>query len=202
VGFEAIGGLTFSGRENVAREGGGLLVSNHVSYLDVMALGIGVPRRLRYVARSSLFVPVLGPLIRSVGGFPIDREGGGVAGLKETLRRLRAGQMVVIFPEGTRSLDGEIQELKPGIAALARAGVPFYPAGVAGTFESLPRGRVLPRWHAIHVHYGPPIRADEVASLKPEALTGLVQGRLRECLAVARDEATRGRWSRDRYSDD
>jgi 1-acyl-sn-glycerol-3-phosphate acyltransferase len=202
LGFHLIGGVTMSGCENLPVKGGGLLLSNHLSYLDVIAIGLAVPRQLRYVARSSLFVPVLGPFIRSVGGFPIDREGGGVAGLKETLRRLRAGQIVLIFPEGTRSPDGEIQELKPGVAALARSGVPFYPAAVAGTFESLPRGRILPRWHPIHVHFGPPIPPEALAGLTPEALTSLVHERLRECQAVARDGATRGLWSRDRYGDD
>src|SRR5439155_2031754 len=129
-------------RRNVSRSGGAILVSNHLSHLDVFALGLSFPRPLNYVARSTLFFPPLGALIRSVGGFPIQREGMGAQGLKETLRRLRAGGIVTLFPEGTRSRDGELGPLKSGIAVLAsRARVPIIPAALAGTFEAWPRSR-------------------------------------------------------------
>ena len=82
------------------RRGACLLVCNHVSFLDVFFVGIPLRRPLNYVARSTLFVPVLGPFIRSVGGFPIQREGIGASGMKETLRRLKAGGIVALFPEG------------------------------------------------------------------------------------------------------
>src|SRR5438128_8984984 len=101
--FVATGTLRVSGRHQMPATGGALLVSNHLSYLDVFVLGVTQPRPLNYVARSTLFVPVLGALIRSVGGFPIQREGMGASGLKETLRRLRGGGIVLLFPEGTRS---------------------------------------------------------------------------------------------------
>src|SRR5262249_50732892 len=124
--LSATGGLRSSGRENIPATGGVLLVSNHLSHLDVFVLGILVPRPLNYVARSTLFRPILGPLIRSVGGFPIQREGMGASGLKETLRRLRNDGIVVLFPEGTRSATGELGELKSGIAVLAvKAQVPI-----------------------------------------------------------------------------
>src|SRR5579872_5835493 len=122
-----------TGQCNVPASGGVLLVSNHLSYLDVFFLGIPLRRPLNYVARSTLFVRGLACLMRSVGGFPIQREGIGASGLKETLRRLRAGGIVTLFPEGTRSPDGALGPLKPGIAVLvARAGVPVVPVGLAG----------------------------------------------------------------------
>lgn len=180
------GGVRVTGRANVPASGGALLAANHLSYLDVFVLGLGVPRPLRYVARAGLFVPVLGPLIRSVGGFPIDNEGTGTAGLKETLRRLKSGSVVLIFPEGTRSADGELGPLKPGIAALMRAKVPFVPVAVAGTFEAWPRGQLFPRPHPIRIHYGRSITPAEMAGLDPEALSALLRERLLACQRIAR----------------
>ena len=182
------GGIRATGRENMPRSGGAILVSNHLSHLDVFVLGILLPRPLNYVARSTLFVPGLGALIRSVGGFAIQRDGKGSEGFKETLRRVRRGGIVTFFPEGTRSPDGEMKDLKPGIVALAsRAGVPILPAAIAGTFEAWPRSRTFPRPHAIRVHYGKPISPEELSGRSPEEITGLIRERMLECQAKARE---------------
>jgi 1-acyl-sn-glycerol-3-phosphate acyltransferase len=185
--FAALWGWRASGRGRFPESGGALLVSNHTSFLDVFILGIPLRRPLNYVARSTLFLPVLGFLIRSVGGFPIQREGMGASGMKETLRRLKHGGVVTLFPEGTRSPDGALGPLKPGIAVLvARAGVPVIPAGIAGAFESWPRTRLLPVPHPVRVHYGPPILPEDIEGMDAEAVTALIRARMAECLAVAR----------------
>lgn len=177
-----------TGRHHMPESGGVLLISNHLSFVDVFFLGIPLRRPLNYVARSTLFLPVLGTLIRSVGGFPIQREGMGASGMKETLKRLRAGGIVTLFPEGTRSPDGRLGPLKPGIAVLVqRAGVPVVPAGLAGTFEVWPRSRLLPVVHPIRIHYGRAIYPDEVAGLETDAITAMVRDRLEEaCREAAR----------------
>jgi 1-acyl-sn-glycerol-3-phosphate acyltransferase len=181
------GGIRATGRRNIPESGGVLLVSNHLSHLDVFVLGLLLPRTLNYVARSSLFKPVLGPLIRSVGGFPIQRDGMGAQGVKETLKRVRSGGIVTFFPEGTRSRDGRLGPLKPGVAALAaRAKVPIVPAGIAGTFESWPRSRKFPRPHAIRVHYGPAIRPEELEGLTPDAVLALLHERMFQSAEAAR----------------
>jgi 1-acyl-sn-glycerol-3-phosphate acyltransferase len=182
-----------TGQGNVPDSGGTLLVCNHVSFLDVFFVAFPLQRPLNYVARSTLFVPLLGPLMRSVGGFPIQRDGLGAAGMKETLRRLRAGGIVTLFPEGTRSRDGQLGSLKPGIAALvARVGVPVVPAGLAGAFEIWPRSRLLPIPHPVRIHYGRPILPGELAGLDMESVTALIRERMREshtvaCRALERD---------------
>lgn len=191
--WAVLGGLRASGRDNVPERGGVILVANHLSYLDVFMLGLLLPRMLNYVARSTLFVGPLGLLIRSVGGFPIQRDGVGVQGLKETLKRLKAGGIVTFFPEGTRSSDGELGPLKPGLAALvAKAKVPVVPAALAGTFEAWPRGRPLFRFHPVHIHYGEPITPEEVAGRPHEEVMELI----RERMLAAQREA-RARWDRE-----
>ena len=176
------------GQGNIPASGGVLLVCNHVSFLDVFFVGIPLQRPLNYVARSTLFVSFVGMFIRSVGGFPIQREGIGASGMKETLRRLKAGGIVALFPEGTRSPDGELGPLKPGIAVLAaRVGVPVVPAGLAGLFESWPRSHLLPVPHPVRIHYGQPILPHELAGLDTEAITTLIRDRM----LVVHNEARR-----------
>ena len=90
-----------------------------------------------------------------------------------------------MFPEGTRSKDGELGPLKSGIAVLAaRAGVPIVPAGVAGTFEAWPRSRLFPRPHPLRVHYGPPILPEEIAGMDTQDLT--IRDRIGQSVALAR----------------
>ncbi len=185
-------GLRASGRENIPKSGPLLLVSNHLSHFDSLVLGILLARPLNYMARSTLFRPPLGAFIRSLGAFPINREGMGAEGFKETLRRLQAGGIVILFPEGTRTSDGDLAELKPGIARLVvKARVPIVPAAIAGTFEAWPRSRSYPVAHPLRVHFGPPISLEEIAALDADGLTLLIRRRILECQAVAREGLAR-----------
>jgi 1-acyl-sn-glycerol-3-phosphate acyltransferase len=133
-------GLRVLGREHWPEGGGGLVCANHQSHFDPPLVGMTCSRRMNYLARDTLFnVPGLKQLIHFLDAIPIDREGGGLAGLKETLRRLKAGELVLIFPEGTRTHDGEVAPLKPGFIAVARRSrVPLIPVGVDGAFQAWP----------------------------------------------------------------
>jgi 1-acyl-sn-glycerol-3-phosphate acyltransferase len=184
----AVFNIRCHGRQYVPRAGGGLMLSNHQSNLDPVLIGLSSDRRLNYVARKTLFrfAPFRWLLI-SVDSIAIDREGLGLDGLKETLRRLKRGEMVLLFPEGTRTPDGEVHAIKPGFCAVARrAAGPIVPVAVDGAFDAWPRQRRFPRKAVIHVQFGPPLGAAEIAQLNDEELTAEVERRIRCCHARAR----------------
>lgn len=176
------------GREHVPREGGALVLSNHQSHFDPVLIGLACDRRLNYLARQTLFrFAPFRWLIDSLDAIPIDREGLGLAGLKETLRRLKRGEMVLIFPEGTRTRDGDVGALKPGFSALAgRARVPLVPVAIEGAFEAWPRRHLLPWFAVIHIEFGPPLTTDEADRLDERELVAEIERRIRACHARAR----------------
>jgi 1-acyl-sn-glycerol-3-phosphate acyltransferase len=176
------------GHQHVPSGGGILICSNHQSYLDPILVGLGFRRHCSYLARDTLFrFGPFGRLISFVNAIPIDRDGGGIRGLKETLKRLKHDQMVLIFPEGTRSQDGNIAPLKPGFLVLARRGrVPLLPVALDGAFEAWPRKALLPRPSVVRVCIGEPISTESAATMNDEQLLAEVESRIRACHAAAR----------------
>lgn len=181
--------LRWEGAENYPAAGGALVCSNHQSYFDPVLVGLTCPRRMNYLARDTLFRnPILAPLIRYLDAIPIDREGGGLAGLKETLRRLKAGEQVLIFPEGTRSPDGEVLSLKPGFCSVARRGkVPLVPVGLDGAYQAWPRTARFPHLGRIAVVIGEPMLPDLIASLTDEQIVHELEARINQCHRRARE---------------
>lgn len=180
------------GHEHVPAAGGVLICSNHQSYLDPILVGLGFARRCNYLARDTLFrFGPFGWLIDFVDAIPVDREGRGIRGLKETLKRLKRGEMVLIFPEGTRSLDGNISALKPGFLVLARRSeVPLLPVALDGAFDAWPRNAWLPRPAVVQVCIGEPISSEQIKSLTDEQLIAELETRVRDCHAQARRRRT------------
>lgn len=175
------------GRDRIPMKGKALLMANHASYYDVVVLGIAQPRNIDFMARSGLFVPVLGWLIRSLGGFPIQRGGGGASGIKETLRRLRYESMVGMFPEGTRTSDGELLPIKAGVMNLARkSGSTIASAGIAGTFEAWPRFRQIPGSHPVTVVYAMPITPESLTGKTEDEALAMLETRLAQAFEEAR----------------
>jgi 1-acyl-sn-glycerol-3-phosphate acyltransferase len=182
------------GREHLPAAGGALVLSNHQSHFDPVLVGMACDRRLNYLARQTLFrFFAFRWLIESLDAIPIDRDGLGIGGLKETLRRLRGGELVLIFPEGTRTSDGTVAPLKPGFSALAgRARVPLVPVAIDGAFDVWPRWRKFPRLVGrIHVHVGPPMLPEEMARYDDRQLVAEVERRIRACHAAARQSLAR-----------
>jgi 1-acyl-sn-glycerol-3-phosphate acyltransferase len=147
------------GLENVPLRGGVLVAANHASYLDPPLLGNATPRVMYYMARADLFRGRLGgPFIRLWGAFPIGRNMWSAGGLKEALRKLGEGKLVLYFPEGTRSYDGKLRGAMAGAGLLAyQARAPVVPAYIDGTFRVLPRKAKFPRRAKVTVSFGPPV---------------------------------------------
>jgi len=180
--------VRYKGRENIPDQGGGLICANHQSFFDPPLIGSCFNRRLNYLARKTLFrFSPFRWLIEFFDAIPIDREGSGLSGLKETLRRLKRGEFVLIFPEGTRSHDGQVSPLKPGFVAMARRSrVPLLPVGLDGAYDAWPRRVRFPRRARIHVCVGPPLEPEMVASLSDAQLVAELERRIRACHAAAR----------------
>lgn len=180
--------VRWTGAEHLPATGGALICANHQSYFDPVLVGLTSPRRMNYLARDTLFLnPILAPLIRFLDAIPIDREGGGLAGIKETLRRLKAGEQVLIFPEGTRSRDGEVSPLKAGFCAVARRSkVMLVPVGVDGAYQAWPRTARLPRPGRMAVVIGEPLSPEHIASLTDEQVVKELETRIKSCHAQAR----------------
>jgi 1-acyl-sn-glycerol-3-phosphate acyltransferase len=138
--------LRVEGKKNVPRTGAALIVANHGSFLDPILAGLVCRRHICYLARKSLFRnPLFRRLITSFNALPIDQEGIGKEGIKAVLAELAKDRAVLVFPEGTRTEDGAIQPLRPGIQLLIRkAQVPVVPVGIAGAFHALPYWKSCP----------------------------------------------------------
>jgi 1-acyl-sn-glycerol-3-phosphate acyltransferase len=172
LGFRAMYRIYFRWRvcnaERVPSTGPVILASNHASFLDPPLVGSGLYRPINYLARESLFrFPGMGALLRSWNSVPVDRDGGGAAGLKAILDRLLAGGGIILFPEGTRTKDGRLQPARSGIGLVViKSNAPVIPVRTFGTYEAYGRHITFPRPLGVAVKYG---RALDFEKLRAEA---------------------------------
>jgi 1-acyl-sn-glycerol-3-phosphate acyltransferase len=147
-------------------KGGLLVAANHASYLDIPMLGIGMRRRAAFLGRQDLFpMPGLRRIIRWIGWIPIRHDRLSREGFRKAIDMLKAGKVVVIYPEGGRSLDGNLRPGKQGIGVLvAETGCPVLPAYIGGAFEALPPQASMIRPHPITITFGTPINFSTEAS--------------------------------------
>ena len=179
--------LRVSGREHVPAKGGAVIAANHCSYLDppVMA-GCSNRRIVHFMARDTLFSnPVARWFFPRVGVIALDRTKGDLGALKKAIATLKDGQVIGLFPEGTRSPDGQMREAKGGIGFLiAKGDVPVVPLYISGTFAAFPKGADKLRPGRLVARFGPPISPDEIRAAMPakndyEAVGALVMSRIR-----------------------
>ena len=176
-------------RENVPANGPVILASNHASFIDPPLIGSSTHREINYLARETLFrFPVIGSVLKAVNAVPVDREGGGAAGLRAILDRLLGGGAIILFPEGTRTPDGRLQAAKSGIGlTVIKSDAPVVPVRVFGTFEAFSRHHSFPRPRKITVKFGRPI---DFSNLRAEAKSCSKQ-RLKQIYQEIADEIMR-----------
>jgi 1-acyl-sn-glycerol-3-phosphate acyltransferase len=152
------GGLEVIGAENIPKQGGVLVAANHISYLDPPAIGSVIPRKPTFMARKGLFeIPVLKWFIRHFA-FPVDRERPRPSTIKDAIKRLRSGELVLMFPEGRRNESGELSTAKRGIGMIASLGnVPVIPAVIIGSDNALPPDARWLKRAKISVMFGEPM---------------------------------------------
>lgn len=165
------------GLENVPTTGPAILASNHVSFSDSFFLPVMVPRKITFLAKSDYFTGrgIKGRLIAGffsgVGQVPVDRTGGRAsdAALKTSLRILKRGHLLGIYPEGTRSPDARLYRGKTGVARMAlEAGVPVIPVAMIGTFEIQPPGQVVPNIRRVGLKIGTPLDFSRYAGMESD----------------------------------
>jgi len=155
------------GAHNVPRTGPVIIVANHESFLDPPVVGLGAAHRhYEFIARQGLFSrPPMDRLLLTLNSIPVHQGEPDTAAIRRAIERLERGCAVVLFPEGTRSIDGRVAHFKRGVAVLLRrTRCPVVPAALTGTHNAWPRGRPLPRLVSdpIGVIYGPPINHDSL----------------------------------------
>ena len=148
------------GLGNLPKSGAFLIASNHASHLDPPIIGSQVPRQMCFFARKTLWKPGLATWwLDMVGTIPVDRDGGSdVSAIKRVLRALGDNKALILFPEGTRSPNGQLQAAKPGVGLIAcRTRVPVVPARIFGSFEAFGRSGPLRIGTPVTVVFGQPL---------------------------------------------
>jgi 1-acyl-sn-glycerol-3-phosphate acyltransferase len=162
--FRVLFTVEHHGVENVPEEGAVIIAGNHPSYLDPVLVGLPIRRKIRFMAWDALFrIPLLGQVIRVMGAFPVDiRKGRGEAAYHQARRVLESGEVLGIFPEGQRSDQAAMGDLRAGVARLAiETGAPIVPVTIGGAMRAWPKWKLLPRSAKIVVRYHEPIRLGE-----------------------------------------
>lgn len=149
--------LRVHGAENIPPRGGFLIASNHESYLDPALIGVSFPYPIHYFARKTLFDgPILGFLLPRVNVLPIVQDRPDIRGIRNAIRTVESGQPLVVFPEGSRSPDGQLQPAEPGVGLLvAKASAPVLPVRIRGAHAALPRGSGRIHFRPLSLTIGP-----------------------------------------------
>jgi 1-acyl-sn-glycerol-3-phosphate acyltransferase len=184
------------GAEHMDPAGNYVVMSNHLSYADIVALFLALPVTPGFLAKRELMrVPFLAQALRSGGHVVIDRSqpGNAMQAISQAAAQVKAGKTVLIFPEGTRGDSDSIGTFKKGGFHLARAaGVPILPVGLRGSRRIFPRGSLLVRPGKVEVHIGAPVPPEQVEQRDVSELVAIVRGEIMELAAMPAREVDQG----------
>ncbi|KJK53988.1 lysophospholipid acyltransferase family protein [Streptomyces sp. NRRL F-4428] len=187
------------GLENIPAEGAAIVAGNHLSFSDHFLMPAILARRITFLAKAEYFTGpgikgrLTAAFFRSAGQIPVDRSGkdAGQAALREGLGVLAKGELLGIYPEGTRSHDGRLYKGKVGVAAMALgAGVPVVPCAMVGTFEIQPPGKRIPKIRRVTIRFGDPLDFSRYAGMEGErtVLRAVTDEIMYEILALSGQE--------------
>jgi 1-acyl-sn-glycerol-3-phosphate acyltransferase len=170
-----------TGRHNIPLDTGALIASNHQSYLDPVIIGTAARRRTGYLARETLFrgSGFFRWLITLFGALPISLEGSGKDGIRLAMAHLKKKRHILVFPEGTRTHDGSVGPMHPGVKLIAeRAGVPIVPAAIKGSYEMWPRGSKSIRLHPLSAGFGRRFEPEELRRMSSNEFCKALRDRI------------------------
>lgn len=187
------------GLENIPEEGAAIVAGNHLSFSDHFLMPVVLKRRITFLAKQEYFTGpglkgrLTAAFFRSAGQIPVDRSGkeAGQAAIREGLGVLSKGELLGIYPEGTRSHDGRLYKGKVGVAVMAiTAGVPVIPCAMVGTFEIQPPGQVVPKVRRVTIRFGAPLDFSRYAGMEGEkaAVRAVTDEIMYEILALSGQE--------------
>jgi 1-acyl-sn-glycerol-3-phosphate acyltransferase len=172
-------------------------MANHSSLIDTPALFAYLPYQFRIMAKKELFyIPFMGWHLWTAGNFPIDRSDPRktAKSLRKVIEGVRAGKSLAVFPEGTRTPDGNLQEFKHGAFKIAvRAGVPIVPVSIRGTFALLPKTTLAPRPGKVEVIIGEPIETSEYSERNLSELISRTRAAIQSNLRIHNNDPSESR---------
>ncbi|MCP4650019.1 MAG: 1-acyl-sn-glycerol-3-phosphate acyltransferase [PVC group bacterium] len=158
--FKMIYFFKSTGRKHIPKAGGCIIASNHLSHLDPIVLSLGSPRILSFLAKQDLFKGVFGKVITALNAFPVQRGKGDLKAIRISLDKLKRGNVLIVFPEGTRSVNGDIKKnAEAGVGLLAaKADVPVVPTFIMGSDKALPaQSKKVLFFTPISIHFAEPL---------------------------------------------
>ena len=177
--------LNVEGTENIPKDGRLVIASNHLSLLDPPVIGVAATRKVHFMAKQELFVPILGDIYKALGAFPVRRGGADRAAIKHGIDILKDNKVLAIFPEGTRSKTGKLGKAEPGALMMAsKAMATIVPCCVMGT-DYRRQGRI---WPKVTVRFGKPIYFPADAVVNKEFLHEMTEKLMQHIAALQAGE--------------
>lgn len=177
--------LNVEGASNIPMDGPLVIASNHLSLLDPPVIGVAATRKVHFMAKQELFVPILGDIYKALGAFPVRRGGADRAAIKHGIDILKDNKVLAIFPEGTRSKTGKLAKAEPGALMMAsKAMATIVPCCVIGTDY----GRQGRLWPKVTVRFGKPIPFPKDAMVNKEFLHEMTETLMQRIAALQAGE--------------